>query len=221
MLNHKKSIPLRGRYNILLAEPCPVTLLGLRKAISLMPLQIESIAETGQLTEAPKLIEQHRADMLITELSGDDDSVLDVLYSISHCTRHYQHQIPVVVCTTLQNASLFQLLRAINVRGICLKQEPIETLTYCIERTLQGYVEFSPMVSQYLPENNEHCLPLTEKELEVLMHLFKGKNVTEVAKAMNRDIRTISTHKINAMRKVGFKNDSEMFSNSKWMELQS
>lgn len=221
MISDKESIPLRGHYKILLAESCPVTRLGLRQAISLMPFLIDKIEETECLTEAPKLIEQHRIDMLITELVGDGDSVLDVLSSISRCIRYWQHQVPVVVCTSIQNASMFQLLRAINVRGICLKQEPIETLTHCVERVLQGRVEFSPMVSQYLPATKGYYTPLTEKEFEVLRHLFNGKSVTEVANIMSRDIRTVSTHKRNAMRKVGFKNDGEMFSNSEWMELQS
>jgi len=173
------------------------------------------------LTDINKLVTQYRPDILIAELAGNGDSMMDILSTLSHCIRHWQPQIPVVVCTTIQNVSLFQLLRAINVRGICLKQEPIETLTHCVERVLQGYFEFSPIVTQYLPKIEEHHLPLTARELEVLVHLFSGKNVTEVAKAMNRDIRTISTHKRNAMRKIGFKNDSEMFSNSNWMELKS
>ena len=221
MIINKESIPIRGRYKILLAEPCPVTRLGLRNTIGLMPFQIDKIEETECLTSAPKLIEQHRIDMLITELEGEGDSVLNVVNSISRCIRYWQHQVPVVVCTSIQNASLFQLLRAVDVRGIYLKQEPIETLTYCVEQVLQGRAEFSPIVSQYLPETKGHYTPLTEKELEVLMHLFNGKNVTAVANVMNRDIRTISTHKRNAMRKIGFKNDGEMFSNSEWMGLQS
>ncbi|WP_337264085.1 MULTISPECIES: response regulator transcription factor [unclassified Serratia (in: enterobacteria)] len=221
MLNSKELTSLHGSYDVILAESCPVTRLGLRLAISLMPLQIKRIEETGQLTEIPKLITQHRPDVIITELAGDGDSVLDALRSISHCIRYWQPQIPVVVCTAIQNAPLFQLLRAINVRGICLKQEPIETLTHCVERALQDCTAFSPMASQYLPETQGYYSPLTEKELEVLVHLFSGKNVTAVAKLMNRDIRTISTHKRNAMRKVGFKSDSEMFSNSNWMALDS
>lgn len=223
MLNNKELNTLQEGYKVVLAEPCSVTRLGLRQAISLMPLRIEQVEEIDELSAIPQLITQtpQRPDILVTELAGDGASVLDVLSTLSHCIRYWQPQIPVVVCTSIQNAPLFQLLRAINVRGICLKQEPIETLLQCIARVLQGYSEFSPMVSQYLPETQRDYAPLTEKELEVLLHLFSGKNVTAVAKLMNRDVRTVSTHKRNAMRKIGFKNDSEMFSNSGWVALTS
>ncbi|WP_051916514.1 MULTISPECIES: response regulator transcription factor [unclassified Serratia (in: enterobacteria)] len=185
-----------------------------------MPLHIEQLEDTGDLAEIPELITQHRPDILIVELGDDNDSVLEVLSTISDCIHFWQPKIPIVVCTTIRNAPFFRLLRAIDIRSICLKQESIETLAHCIEQVLHGGYEFSPMVNQYLAETEGYYSLLTAKELEVLVHLFSGKNVTEVAKLMNRDIRTISTHKRNAMRKIGFKNDSEMFSNSNWIGLK-
>ncbi|WON77736.1 response regulator transcription factor [Serratia sp. UGAL515B_01] len=154
---------------------------------------------------------------MIIELMGNGDSVLDALRIINHCIRYWPH-IPVVVCTELHHAPLFQLLRAMDVRGIYLKQEPIDTLIQCIENAWHGSHKFSPMVSHSLQKMEQvtHS-PLTEKELEVMVFLLSGKNVTTIAKLMHRDIRTVSTHKRSAMRKIGFKNDSEILSHSQWM----
>jgi two-component system capsular synthesis response regulator RcsB len=60
-------------------------------------------------------------------------------------------------------------------------------------------------------------MALTRRELDVLTYLFSGMNVSAVAAKMHRDIRTISTHKRNAMAKLGFKNDSELFAQGIWM----
>lgn len=58
---------------------------------------------------------------------------------------------------------------------------------------------------------------LTARELDVLAYLFSGLSVSRVAQALHRDIRTISTHKRNAMVKLGFHNDSELFAQGTWM----
>ena len=51
---------------------------------------------------------------------------------------------------------------------------------------------------------------LTPKEFEVLMYLLEGLSVTNIARLMHRDVRTISTHKRNAMWCVGLKSSGEV-----------
>lgn len=53
--------------------------------------------------------------------------------------------------------------------------------------------------------------PLTHRELDVLELLFKGKSVTTTAQALQRDIRTVSAHKRNAMFKLELYSDSDLY----------
>nr|WP_284509298.1 LuxR C-terminal-related transcriptional regulator [Caballeronia sp. GAFFF2] len=39
----------------------------------------------------------------------------------------------------------------------------------------------------------------------------KGRTITEIAKALNRDVRTISRQKRDAMNKLGIRNDPGLF----------
>lgn len=48
---------------------------------------------------------------------------------------------------------------------------------------------------------------LTKKEVIIITYLLNGKTVTDIAKLTNRDVRTISTQKNNAYKKLGVKND--------------
>lgn len=203
----------------LLADPCSVSRFGVRQALDLAPWQVEHVDEVERLSEIPTALSQYRSNILIMELALDGNTALSALQTVNYCVQNWRH-ISVVVYTAIHHAPLFQILYAMNVRGIYLKREPIDELLQCIEQVLQGDYGFSSVVSHSLPkaENTNH-FPLTKKELEILMLLFNGKNVTTIAKLLKRDIRTVSAHKRNAMRKIGFKTDSEMFSNSKWMTV--
>ncbi|MCO7511920.1 LuxR C-terminal-related transcriptional regulator [Serratia fonticola] len=52
---------------------------------------------------------------------------------------------------------------------------------------------------------------LTSREREVLHLLFDGFSLTEVAKRLKRNIKTVSAHKRNSMQKLGVYDDAELF----------
>lgn len=56
------------------------------------------------------------------------------------------------------------------------------------------------------------CLPsLTLKEREVLRLCISGLTVTRIAELFNRSLKTVSTQKQAAYRKLGLRNDMELF----------
>ncbi|CAI1071932.1 LuxR C-terminal-related transcriptional regulator [Serratia quinivorans] len=52
---------------------------------------------------------------------------------------------------------------------------------------------------------------LTKKECEVILLVFRGDSVTDVAKKTNRSVKTISGQKVSAMKKLDAKNNFELF----------
>jgi two-component system capsular synthesis response regulator RcsB len=52
---------------------------------------------------------------------------------------------------------------------------------------------------------------LSKRELEVVRLFVSGMTITEIAGQLRRSIKTISTQKNTAMRKLGIERDSELF----------
>lgn len=52
---------------------------------------------------------------------------------------------------------------------------------------------------------------LSDRESEVLRYLRQGKTPTETARVMNLQVKTVSSHKRSAMRKLNFKRNHELF----------
>jgi two-component system capsular synthesis response regulator RcsB len=52
---------------------------------------------------------------------------------------------------------------------------------------------------------------LSRRELEVVRLFVSGMTIKEISEQLNRSIKTISTQKNTAMRKLGIDRDSELF----------
>lgn len=201
---------------VLLVDPSPVTRFGLREVLVRSHLYIGDVVETDHISDMPKLIEDCRPQVIIMELTGEGESVLDALRMIGICTSRLP-AIPVIVCTEILHANLFHMLMSLGVNGICMKKEPVAMLVRCVEKALSCVKGNSDAVNKLFSYESKYISSLTEKELKVLEFILDGKSVTATAKLMSRDIRTISSHKRNAMMKLGFRNDCEMFKNARWM----
>ncbi|MEW7000449.1 response regulator transcription factor [Serratia ureilytica] len=156
------------------------------------------------------LFTQHTHRLLVMDLCGKSELVLDGFRLIAD-VRESSPDTAIIICTALDEPRLLRQLIASGIRGLMLKQEPAIALTHCVQQVLAGCSSFSHRVRQRQLHEATADKPLTAKELDVLTQLFSGKSVTSVALTMCRDIRTVSTHKRNAMLKLGFHSDGELY----------
>lgn len=202
---------------VLIMDSCPVTALGIKQiltescAIEGKINTVQSLAEiTSYITTAPPAL-------LITDICGERELMLDGLRLLIQL-REVRPTMKIIICTDLSDYRVLELLISSKANGILLKQEPSLALTQCINRGITtGRQWLSPKVQQRLNKTTPKNTALTARELDVLACLFSGLSVSRVAQTLHRDIRTVSTHKRNAMVKLGFHNDSELFAQGTWM----
>lgn len=174
------------------------------------------VRATDGLRDIPALIDQYQPRLIIMELCGTNESVMDGLSFIAQWQSRWQN-CKLIVCTGLDDPKVLQLLCAAKITGVVLKQEPKLALVQCIEQVLKGRRNYSYKVRQRMTHTAPVDKPLTQRELEVLKSLFAGNSVTRTALEMQRDVRTVSSQKRKAMQKLGFINDGAMFIQGKWL----
>ncbi|MEX0631263.1 LuxR C-terminal-related transcriptional regulator [Serratia ureilytica] len=118
----------------------------------------------------------------------------------------------IIICTALDEPRAAAATDRIRHPRPDVEAETAIALTHCVQQVLAGCSSFSHRVRQRQLHEATADKPLTAKELDVLTQLFSGKSVTSVALTMCRDIRTVSTHKRNAMLKLGFHSDGNLSS---------
>lgn len=194
--------------NVIIADDHPIVLFGIRKSLE----QIEGINLVGQFEDSTSLINniaKLKADILITDLSMPGDKYGDGITLIKYIKRHYPN-LSIIVLTMNNNPAILSAVLDLDIEGIVLKQGAPADLPKAL-LALQKGKKFTPEnVSKLLDKVNANGYGdkrLSPKESEVLRLFAEGFLVTEIAKKLNRSIKTISSQKKSAMLKLGVEND--------------
>lgn len=107
-----------------------------------------------------------------------------------------------------KDAHLQHLYRNINKSNILYRHQSVSLILQLMENaliSLQKAPVKSPQTAAILPHAS-----LTQRECEVLHQLKQGKAPACVATSLGIKVKTISSHKRAAMRKLNFKRSSEL-----------
>lgn len=202
---------------VLIMDSCPVTALGIEQILKKSCGILGEVNCVQSLAEITSCIASAPPALLIMDICGEKELMLDGLRLLIHL-RDIRPKMKIIVCTDFTDYRVLELLVSSKASGILLKHEPSLALTQCVNSGISvGRQWLSPKVQQCLAKSRPKNTALTARELDVLACLFSGLSVSRVAQTLHRDIRTVSTHKRNAMMKLGFHNDSELFAQGTWM----
>ncbi len=108
-----------------------------------------------------------------------------------------------------KKAHLQHLYRGVEKSNILYRHQPVALIFQCIESTifpqLLSNEQARPSAELFIHE------PLTPREHEVLFHLKQGKTPAGAAISMGVKVKTISSHKRAAMKKLNFRRTNELF----------
>lgn len=201
---------------VLIMDPCPMIRSGLHQLLKGSLFKNGEVVLLNRASDVPKYLASDLPDVIVMELCGEGESVLEGLGVINACQKQCP-MIPVVVCTSLTDVRFLQQLKSLGVVSICHKHDPLSAIERCIDFAMAGASLDSPAIQNLRLGHIQPPVTLTDKEIEVLEALLAGITVSRIAYMWHRDIRTVSTHKRNAMIKLGYKNDGELFLRGKWM----
>lgn len=135
-------------------------------------------------------------------LGREDRSTTELVSLLRNCFA----RVPLLAFATLSPTTHISQLIASGISGVVSKAEPLHMLSDAIVRISQGLTRLPPDVT--LPGR---CHELSRNEREVLDLLLAGLTVSEIALQRHRSIKTISTQKTAALRKLGLRNDAEIY----------
>lgn len=210
----RPNLPAEG---VLIMDACPVTALGMKRVLTASCGITKSVNYVQRLAGIQAAIARSLPALLIMDICGEKESVLDGLRLLAHLQDSHP-QMKIIICTDFSDHRVLELLASSPANGVLLKHEPELALVQCVFDVMAGGRQWlSPKAKRLVTTPAMKNPALTARELEVLTCLFSGMSVSSVAQTLHRDIRTVSTHKRNAMMKLGFHNDSELFAQGSWM----
>lgn len=196
---------------ILIADDHSVVRKGLRQV--LVDLHIFSTIEEAQEGyEAFEKIKKIPYDFVILDISMPGLSGLDILQKLN--SLGIKRNI-LVLSVHPESQYAIRALR-MGANGYLSKESAFNEMELAIQKTLSGQKYISSEIAQKLafkvlddsgPQLHE---TLSEREFQVMCLLAKGVSVIEIGKKLNISDKTVSTHRIRILGKMGLTKNAEL-----------
>ena len=171
--------------------------------------------EAGSASEAMDVIRKLHPDMAIVDLSLPGANGIELIKNI----RAEFPKLPILVLS-MHDESLYALraLRA-GAEGYVMKHEAMANVITAIREVFNGRPYLSPaMAAQVITKfahresegETDAVERLSDRELEILELIGKGKDVREIAKLLHLSPKTVETHRSHIKDKLDLKNSREV-----------
>ncbi|MHB8666254.1 MAG: response regulator [Burkholderiales bacterium] len=171
---------------------------------------IEVVAATAGATEAARLMQEKKPDVLLLDLNLPPHGGLALLRTL----QDYGWSGPTLILTVSDSEDdLANALHA-GVRGYLLKDMEPEDVTDAILRAVRGETVVAPAMTMKLVDllqpgrqgkTRENLLAqLTDREREILEHLAHGMSNKAIARALDISYDTVKLHVRHILSKLNF-----------------
>jgi DNA-binding NarL/FixJ family response regulator len=191
---------------VLLADDHTLVRKGIRAVLASLP-GIEIVAETGDGREALSLIEQHRPDLALLDITMPGLNGLEVAFRVAQVSARTK---VLILSMHAGEAYVAQALRA-GVAGYLLKDAADDELPMAIKAVARNEVYLSPRISKQLVDRfvqsgatePDPLAGLTSRQREILQLVAEGKSSKEIAGMLELSIKTVESHRGQIMERLG------------------
>ena len=197
---------------VIIVEDFKLTRVGLRCALN-ANADIDVVAEAEDAVEGLKLIERYKPDVILMDLGLPGMNGLEAMVKC----REMNINSKIIALTSHDRSEEVLAALSSGANAYCLKDIDPNKLADVVRDVAIGVCWIDPMVAQMtlksLPKvenigiltdksSSSGCVPLTEREFEVLKHLVSGKSNTEIAKELIVSVHTAKAHVCSILQKM-------------------
>jgi DNA-binding NarL/FixJ family response regulator len=222
----EKSAPTTGnKKRIVIVDDHPLFRKGLEQLINSSDDTCCVCGEASDAAEGMSIIRQLKPDLAIVDLSLPGANGIELIKNI----RAEFPKLPVLILS-MHDESLYALraLRA-GAQGYVMKQEALENVIIAMREVLAGRPYLSADMSAKLITNfaggtsqSNPTDKLSDRELEILELIGKGRDMREIARALHISAKTVETHRAHIKEKLSLKNARQVARFAvQWLEGQA
>ena len=206
--------------DLIIADDHTIMREGLKRLFEL-DKEIRIIAEAANGTQTLEQLRNFPVNLLLLDISMPGLSG-EALISRIH---HQYPALPILVLSMHCDPQLaIRVLRA-GATGYITKSQPPETLISAVRKVESGARYIDPELLEQIALSSlkpvSRCGPdsLTNREFQIMRLLADGLSVNKVAQQLMISNKTVSTHKINLMEKMGFSSNADLIKYASGLEI--
>lgn len=195
---------------ILVADDRALVRAGLKHIVATTN-DIVVTAEASQGSEILERLSDCAVDLLLMEMLMQDIPSIELIRQI----RAENPELPVLVLTVCDEAHMASRAIRAGASGYLTKNNEPPALLAAIRKLVSGGCIVDPkLVDAMVFSPHRGDLPphdvLSDREYQILQMLATGRKINEIAGTCEVSAKTISSHKLRLMRKLGLENNAEI-----------
>ncbi len=178
-------------------------------------LDMEVCGEAEDVRGALEILQHSQPDLMIVDISLPGTGGLELIKQ----SRALSVRTPILVLSMHDETLYAERAFRAGANGYITKRQPASEIVTAIRRVLAGEVylsaEMTAGVLSALPQGGIKNVPrpidrLTDRELEVLELIGRGRTTREIAATLQLGVATIDTYRARIKEKMNFRNAVEL-----------
>jgi DNA-binding NarL/FixJ family response regulator len=191
---------------VFIVDDHPVVRQGFIQLIDQEP-DLAVCGEAADVREARAVLMRLNPDIVILDLSLRDSDGLELIKDIRS---KYPH-LPVLVLSMHDESIYAERLLSSGANGYIMKQAAGDQLIAALRRVLAGGIYVSEqvgasMIERFAGAGRKHTMDpierLSNREVQVLNLIGRGKTTREIAQDLNLSVKTIESHRQRIKKKL-------------------
>jgi two-component system response regulator DesR len=191
-----------NKIRVLLTEDQTMLRGALAALLSLEP-DIQVVAEATNGNEALKLIQQHKPDVVVTDIEMPERTGLELAAAL----HEQENKTRVIILTTFARPGYLRRALDAGARGYLLKERPASELAEAIRKVHAGLRAVDPALAAEAWSADAD--PLSDRERQILQRAGDGRTSAEIAADLRLSEGTVRNYLSEAIAKLGAANRTD------------
>jgi two-component system capsular synthesis response regulator RcsB len=203
------------RIRLAIADDHPLVILAIERLAANFP-NVEVVSRSANSTQLDDSLARGDCDVALVDFYMPGGRYGDGLQLIQHIAHCYP-DVRIIVLSRNDNAALVRQALDAGAHAFLSKEDRLDLVYVAIVSAIANETYLGPAVRRTMAVANVESRArfirqrLTTRELEVIERYARGANVTEIAKELDRSVKTISAQKCAAMRKLDLSTDADLY----------
>ena len=194
------------RNKVMLIDDHPAMLMALKSMLlNQVPFEVVAQAQSGE--ECLSVLKNVQPDIVILDLDMPKTDGFDVIRKIGISYPN----IRILILSSLDEQVYGGRVRSLGAHGFVNKTASANIILAACVAVSQGYTFFSTGRNGHAAlSDSENMASISDRELQVMKYLGKGKSNAEISDHLNISSKTVATYKHRLFDKLGISNIADL-----------
>jgi DNA-binding NarL/FixJ family response regulator len=193
----------------LIIDDHPIVRKGIRQILEEMPGKIH-VTEAGNASEGLGKFRERTYDLIVLDINLPGRSGLDILEDI----KLLKPDVKVLMISMYPEEQYAIRSLKSGASGYLIKESAPDELSIAVEKILKGQRYITQSIAERIFDTVNTAelsyQSLSNRELEVMILIAKGKSLKEIGNLLSLSEKTISTYRTRILEKMNMKSNAEI-----------